>query len=212
MLDDGLNVWHNYIYTHGRSPRPHPEAPRPPSDGHAQSAARPGDRRVIRRQRLLRSARPPAGEVRNAAPRPQRRRHGESGGTALRVLASVLLSRARGVHARRPGRAGAAEARTATRAQALAEGRRIPGADNRRRSGSGLSRRRAAGVRPLRAPTEHRPGAGAREKKTTLATTGHDGHGDRTDSPEDVTRYEDLRRHVIDRGGGSPAGTAADSP
>src|SRR5712691_4750985 len=90
------------ILTHAASPRQHPEAPRPPSDGHAQFAARPGDRRVIRRQRLLRSARPPAGEVRNAAPRPpRRRRHSESGGTALRILASVLLSRSRSVHARR---------------------------------------------------------------------------------------------------------------
>src|SRR5712691_6427464 len=79
------------ILTYGASLRRHPKAPRPPSDGHAQSAARPGDRRVIRRQRLLRSARPPAGEVRNAASGPQRRHPSESGGTPLRVLASVLL-------------------------------------------------------------------------------------------------------------------------
>jgi hypothetical protein len=39
-------------------------------------------------------------------------------------------------------------------------------------------------------------------------TPGHDGHGDRTDSPEHVTRYEDLRRHVIDRGGGHRLGLA----
>ena len=38
--------------------------------------------------------------------------------------------------------------------------------------------------------------------------TGHDGHGDRTDSPEHVTRYEDLRRHVIDCGGGHRLGLA----
>ena len=49
---------------------------------------------------------------------------------------------------------------------------------------------------------------GASEKKTTLATAGHDGPGDRTDSPEQVTRYEDLRRHVIDHGGGHRLGLA----
>ena len=106
------------------------------------------------------------------------------------------------------GRAGVAEGSRATRARGLAEGRGIPGADDRRRSGSGPGRCRAAGIRSLRAPTEHRPGAGAREKKTTLATAGQAGHGDRTDSPEHVTRYEDLRRHVIDRGGGHRLGRA----
>src|SRR3989442_10896150 len=171
MLDDGLNVWHNYIYTHGRSPRPHPEAPRPPSDGHAQSSARPGDRRVVRRPRLLRSARPPAGEIRNAASRAQGRLHGPAGGTALWVFAAVLLSRARGVHAWGPGRLGPAEARTERRAQALAEGRGLRRADHRRRSDRGPRGGRAAGVQHVRAPAEHRTGVAAREKKTTRAIT-----------------------------------------
>ena len=39
--------------------------------------------------------------------------------------------------------------------------------------------------------------------------TGHDdGPGDRTDGPEQVTRYEDLRRHVIGHGGGHRLGLA----
>jgi hypothetical protein len=40
--------------------------------------------------------------------------------------------------------------------------------------------------------------------------TGHgvDGPGDRTDGPEQATRYEDLRRHVIDHGGGHRLGLA----
>jgi hypothetical protein len=37
---------------------------------------------------------------------------------------------------------------------------------------------------------------------------GHDGSVDRTDSPEQVTRYEDLRRHVIGNGGGHRLGLA----
>src|SRR5205085_10898628 len=45
-------------------------------------------------------------------------------------------------------------------------------------------------------------------KKTTLAMARHDCPADRTDSSEQVTRYEDLRRHVIDNGGGHRLGLA----
>ena len=40
--------------------------------------------------------------------------------------------------------------------------------------------------------------------------TGHcvDGPGDLTDGPEQATRYEDLRRHVIGHGGGHRLGLA----
>jgi hypothetical protein len=37
---------------------------------------------------------------------------------------------------------------------------------------------------------------------------GHDGPVDRTNSSEQVTRYEDLRRHVIGHGGGHRLGLA----
>jgi hypothetical protein len=37
---------------------------------------------------------------------------------------------------------------------------------------------------------------------------GHDGPVDRTDGPEQATRYEDLRRHVIGHGGGHRLGLA----
>ena len=37
---------------------------------------------------------------------------------------------------------------------------------------------------------------------------GHDGLVDQTDGPEQVTRYEDLRRHVIGNGGGHRLGLA----
>jgi hypothetical protein len=37
---------------------------------------------------------------------------------------------------------------------------------------------------------------------------GHDGPVDRTDGSEQVTRYEDLRRHVIGYGGGHRLGLA----
>ena len=153
------------ILTHVASHRPHAKAPSPPPDGHAQSAATPGDRRVVRRQRLLRSERPPSGEIRNAASRWPRRLHGETSSAALWFFASVLLSGSGGVHARWAGCAGAAEAGTETSSQAVAEGRGIHRADHRRRSRSGPGRRRTADVRHLRTPTEHRAGVGAREKK-----------------------------------------------
>jgi hypothetical protein len=37
---------------------------------------------------------------------------------------------------------------------------------------------------------------------------GHDGPVDRIDGPEQATRYEDLRRHVIGHGGGHRLGLA----
>jgi len=37
---------------------------------------------------------------------------------------------------------------------------------------------------------------------------GHDALVDQTDGPEQVTRYEDLRRHVISNGGGHRLGLA----
>ena len=50
------------------------------------------------------------------------------------------------------------------------------------------------------------PGVGAREKKTTLATSGQDGVGG--GRPRAGQRYEDLRRHVISHAGGHRLGLA----
>jgi len=165
------------IFTHGEPHRPRPEAPSSPPDGHPQSATRPGEGRVVQRQRFLRSERCPAGEIRNAASRSPRRLHGEASRQGLWFFASVLLSGSGGVHPRWPGRAGAPETGTKTRSQVVAEGRGIRRADHRRRSQSGLGRRRTAEVRHLRTPTEHRAGVGAREKKTTLAEPRFSGWG-----------------------------------
>lgn len=153
------------MFTHGQSQRPHPKASSPPQNGHAQSAARAGIGRVIRQQRLLRSKRPPAGEIRNAASRSARRLHSEAGRAAVWFFASVLLSGSGSVHARRPRRAGAAETRTETRSQTVAEGCGVPRADHCRRSRSGPGRHCAAGVRYLGPSTEHRAGISACEKK-----------------------------------------------
>src|ERR1700733_15399716 len=168
------------IFTYGEPHRPHLEGPSSPPDGHAQSATRPGEGRVVHRQRFLRSERPPAGQIRNAASRLPRRLHGEASRQGLWFFASLLLSGAGGVHPRWPGRPGAAETGTKTRSQVVPEGGGIRHADRRRRSRSGLGRRRTAEVRHLRAPTEHRAGLGAREKKTTLGMSGQD----RTDGSE----------------------------
>src|SRR5690348_13285916 len=118
------------ILTHGI----HSQAPNSPPDGNTQSAARPGDGRVVHRQRLLRPERPPAGEIRNAASRSQRRLHGEASSAAVWFFASILLSGSRDVHAQWPGRAGTAEAGTAPCSQAVAKDHGIYRADHRRRS------------------------------------------------------------------------------
>src|SRR5215471_5334011 len=187
-----------FVLTH----ESHSETPDSPSDGHAQSAGRPGDRRVVQRQRLLRSERPPAGEIRNVAARSQRRLHREASRTALWLFASVLLSGSGDIHAWWLGGAGTAEARTERRSQAVAKDHGIHPADHRRRSRSESGCRRAEGVRHLRPPAEHRAGVRASEKKTTVAIARHDSPAYRTDSSEQVTRYEDLRRHVVDDGCG----------
>ena len=184
------------------------EAPNSPPNGHAQSAARRGNGRIVHRQRLLRSERPPAGEIRNAASRSLRRLHREASSAALWFFAAVLLSGSGDLHARWPGRASTTEAGTETRSQAVPKDHGSYRADHRRRSGSRFGRHGAAGVRHLRAPTEHRAGVGPSEKKTPLAMAGHDGPVVQTDGPEQVTRYEDLRRHVIGNGGGHRLGLA----
>jgi hypothetical protein len=203
MLDNASRVG-TIIFTH----KTHAETPNSPPDGHAQSAARPGDGRIVHRQRFLRSERPPAGEIRNAASRSLRRLHREASSATLWLFAPVLLSGSGDFHARWPGRAGTPEAGTETRSQAVPKDHGIYRADHRRRSRSGLGRRCTAGVRHLRASTEHRAGVGPSEKKTTLAMAGHDGPVDRTDGPAQARRYEDLRGHVIGHGGGHRLGLA----
>src|ERR1051326_2764281 len=186
----------------------HSETPDSPSNGHAQSPGRPGDRRVVQRQRLLRSQRPPAGEIRNVAARSQGRLHREASRTAVWLFASLLLSGSGDIRAGWPGGAGTAEARTERRSQAVAKDHGIPPADHRCRCLSESGCRRAEGVRHLRPPAERRAGVSASEKKTTVAIARYDCPADRTDSSEQVTRYEDLRRHVIDDGCGHRLGLA----
>src|ERR1051325_657065 len=107
MLDNDLDLG-IIRFTH----ETHAETPNSPPDGHAQSTARPSDGRIVHRQRLFRPARPPAGEIRNAASRSLRRLHREASSAALWFFASVLLSGSGDFHARWPGRAGTAEAGT----------------------------------------------------------------------------------------------------
>src|SRR4051812_2676103 len=114
MLDNDSNLG-IIIFTH----ETHAEAPSSPPDGHAQSAAGPGDGRIVHRQRLFRPERPPAGEIRNAASRSLRRLHRKASSAAFWLFASVLLSGSGDLHARWPGRAGTAEAGAETRSQAV---------------------------------------------------------------------------------------------
>ena len=209
-LDHHSNIWHNQVYTMAnrsdRTPKRqalrqtgtlNPRPDRVTDELFADSDFfDPNDLLQVKYEMLRRGGRDDFTVKQSSA--------------AIWLFASLLLSGSGGVHARRLGRAGAAEARTETRSQAVAEGCGIPRADHYRRSRSGPGRRRAAGVRYLGAPTEHRAGVSPREKRTTFAMTGHDGSDNhRDDSHKQVTRYEDLRCQVIGHGGGPPAGAGA---
>ena len=164
----GEGIWHKIDVTHSRrvfaddsrslasrgTPRPRPRRPRRPA---CPSARR--DRRGVPRQRLLRSAGCGAGEVRDAASRPDRADQCRGGGGGVRLLASSVLHGSRGLHARRLARATPTQTRPETAAQAH---RRHPGGlGGGPRRGGGVAghwacRSARDTVRHRRASTEHR--------------------------------------------------------
>src|SRR5215510_5944498 len=84
----------------------------------------PGPPRALSRARLLRPPRLGTGQVRDAAPGARRWRLDQPLGRGVRPVTSFLLSGRGGLRAVRPGRARAAQARTAGRAQAHPGGAR----------------------------------------------------------------------------------------
>ena len=77
---------------------------------------------ALRRERVLRPARPGAGQVRDAAPGPRGRAVGQPERGELRAVATVVLPGADGLRGGRPAGAAAQEARTAAGPQAVRGG------------------------------------------------------------------------------------------
>src|SRR6185312_8539135 len=92
----------------------------------AEPAFGGGDRRGVHRLGLLRSARPGAGEVRDAAPGQRGGGERQLGRSGVRAVTAVLLSGGRGTGRGRPTGAVAGQAGTARGAQAHRRGDRAP--------------------------------------------------------------------------------------
>src|SRR5262245_22774897 len=130
-----------------------------------------GGRPLVPPRRVLRPARPGAGQVRDAAPRPRRgvRRH--RGHSGLRVLPSRLLSGPGALPPRRPAGLDPATTRTPSCPQTLRPHRRFPAPTPASRSVAPSRRARGAGsraVRPRGPSPQHRTRLGAPTKKSPL--------------------------------------------
>src|SRR5262245_11204442 len=161
-----------------------------------------GPPRALSRTQLLRPQRPGTGQVRDAAPGARRWRLDQPLGRGVRSVTSFLLSgrgRLRGV---RPGRARAAQARTAGRAQANPGGarRHCRGQTGRHFvEGGGVGAAAQAAARCLAAPTQHRAWAGAAKKIAVRATAGSGPH-----VVDFTLHYEALRNHALNPAGQTP--------
>ena len=142
---------HNYKDTYGRAPQEESNcigftSAHAPSAGIARTGRHPpaprgGDRSPLSRQRVLRSERSGAGQVRDAAKRPAGGTFGGGGGSGLWSVPPGLLCHSGVVPARGPAGAAAAQARTeaASQAQRRSDGGPGPG---RYRRPEGCSRAR----------------------------------------------------------------------
>ena len=174
-----------------------------------------GDRSSVSRQRLLRSERPGAGQVRDVAQRSEGGARSGGGGRSLWLVSPGLLRHARVVRARGTAGAGAAEARAeaATQAQRRsacdagsgyprgrtdAEGRGIGGA-----SGAAQRRRGASAEYPAQAASL----SAAAGKKTPVII-----EGARLDARQYTLHYELLRSQVIETVWNVGGRTTVDQP
>ena len=156
-------------------------------------------RSLVSPQRLLRSQRFGAGQVRDAAPRACRQDFRQRVGARLRPVAPVVLSSASCLSTRRRLRAIASQARATRRAQAHWRGDRLPHATT---SGASCADSRAVGRRgskpfPCSSPPAYDSTPPAATKKTALSAA-----GTRDASGAMRAGYEDLRTQALTGGRG----------
>src|SRR5215510_8476577 len=167
-----------------------------------EPAPAPGPPCALSRAQLLRPPRLGAGQVRDAAPGARRWRLDQPLGRGVRPVTSFLLSGRGGLRTVRPGRARAAQARTAGRAQAHPGGarRHCRGQSDRPFvEAGGIGAAAQAAARRLAAPTQHRAWAGAAKKIAVSATAESGPH------VVDLERhYEALRNQALNPAGQTP--------
>src|SRR5215831_2487402 len=184
--------------SHAQETHPRSQAAGPSPTGHFASPSRTSHRRTVPDQRVFRCPRPGSGQVRDAAPRPERWAASKPRGCRLRVLAALLLPGAGDFPARRP--AGADPAQTRAQASSQAHGRSArlcaSATPARRFLASGrLGPTRPAKIRHYHPSEKCRARTGAQSKKTAVnpSLPSAIAHQDF------ATHYEQLRRDALAR-------------
>jgi hypothetical protein len=195
---DNVSVWHIIIFTLNYAQSGTDQTILPASTRYAECAPAGRQARHLPGQRLLRSGRSAAGEVRDASAGRDRQEARQRGGESVRLLATVLLPGAGSLSARRTCWPVTAETRTAIRAQTdtRADGFRCStprGRPGHFQFSSGRTNRRT--LWRLGPPAQHRP-PGAASKKTPVSTeldavVGNDRRL--------VAAYEELRSRAVER-------------
>ena len=164
--------------------------------GRAESSSRSSTAREFSGQRVLRSARPGAGKVRDAPASGGRQATGQSGRKDVWVLTSVVLSGTGGVSGNWSGRTLATQARTTIRAQADERVDGVCGTTSGGRTGNlqpstGRSNRTA--FWHLGSPAQHRPSVTASKKTPVSAQPAATPFTDR----RLVAAYQELRSQAV---------------
>ena len=164
----------------------------PPAARRFESATGGRAARKLSRQRVLRSGRLAAGQVRDAAPSRSRQATGQPGRQNVWLLSTLVLSGTGSFSGVWSGRSVATQTRTAIRTQAGAETDAVCGTTSTRRAGdlhspTGRANRKA--LRYLGSPSQHRPSTTA-SKKTPVSP---ESAAVRFSDCRLVTAYEELR-------------------
>ena len=183
----------NRFQSAGPPPKPNAQSPRSPSPGPTFSGAR-----------LLRSARPGSGQIRNAAAGPEGRRPRQRGGFIFWFFPAFVLQGPGGFRSSGPGRSDSPK----TRSQGAAQ---TPGPNHglcRAHANAGaLAQERCPGapdpgkVCPYRAPPHSGTSVACGEKKTSLKIE-PSGQSAGLGPRELVEHYEKVRQQVLGRNSG----------
>lgn len=164
--------------------------------GHTESSSEGSAARELSRQRILRSGRLAAGQVRDAAAGGCRQATGQSGSKDVWLFAPVVLSGAESLSRSWPSRAVATETRASVRAQAHARTDAVRGTTSGRRADdlqSSDSRTNRTALPCLGSPTQYRSSAAASKKTPVSAGPAAISLADR----RLVAAYEELRFQAV---------------
>lgn len=164
--------------------------------GHAESSLESSAARELSRQRVLRSGRFAAGQVRNAPASGCRQASGQSGSQDVRLFAPVVLSGAGSFSRSRPCRAVTTETRAPFRAQTHTRTDAVRGPASARRTDdleSSDSRANRPTLPCFGSPTQYRSSAAASKKTALTPEAAANSLADR----RLVAAYEELRLEAI---------------